>query len=327
MRNIITVSIAVVLLSGCASTPTGQIEAFGVAASGVTSKIDEVISDYNYANVNNKLVEMAQTNKKYGADDMVPIKEIIIRNSDKKNYALYKANKALGIYAKSLSALANAGSRDEFALAGVKLATSIKGMNDQYKELVDPNKSLISDENSGKIGRVFSELGTYYVEHKRGKALKKIIIAADPSIQTIGQVINDQLLKGVIEGRLYTMKGTELAGYFDDYNSQVATLSFAKKKKMLDEIYEKYVDMESATATIIQAQKAIVSVTKAHSEIKSELESDRFDSKRIRQALESIKTVHKSFDDLEELMMNCETKIVSDDEKGIICKEELTPEA
>lgn len=320
MRIIPIVTVAVVLLSGCVSIPTGNIDAFGVAASDVTNKIDAVISDYNKANINDKLVAMAQYNKKYVKSDMDPIKKVIIRDSDKKNFALYKANHALGSYAKSLSALANAGSREELALAGVKLSKSLKGMNDQYKTLKETQNDLISDENSGKIGRVIAELATYYVEYKRGKALKEIIIAADPSIQTIGKIINDQLLKGVIEGRLYTMRGNELAGYFSDYNSQANKLSFAKKKKLLDDIYEKYIAMESTTATVVQAQKAIASVMKAHAELRAELEKDHFNSRRITKALENIKTVHNSFDDLEELIKTCETEIISDDEKGIICK-------
>lgn len=321
MRIIPIISIAVVLFSGCASIPTGNIDAFGIVASDLTNKIDEVISDYNKANVNDELVAMAQSNKKYVKSDMDPIKKIIIRDSDKKDFALYKANHALGGYAKSLSAIANAGSREELALAGVKLSKSLKGINDQYKTLKETQNDLISDENSGKIGRVIGELATYYVEYKRGKALKEIIIAADPSIQTIGKTINNQLLKGVIEGRLYTMRGNELAGYFSDYNSQADEPSFAKKKKLLDDIYEKYITMESTTATVVQAQKAITSVMQAHAELSAELEKDRYNSRIITKALENIKTVHNSFDDLEELIKTCETEIISDDEKGIICKE------
>ncbi len=314
--------VAAALLSGCTSIPTGNIEAFGVATADVTNKIDAVISDYNKANVNDKLVVMAQSNRKYVKSDMDPIKKVIIRDSDKKGFALYKANNALGNYARALTSLANAGSHEELALAGVNLSKSLKGMNEQYKTLKETEKDFISDESSGKISRVISEIASYYVDYKRGKALKEVITAANPSIQTIGKVISDQLLRGVIEGRLYTMKGNELAGDFADYNAMVEKLSFSQKKKALDDIYEKYIAMESTTATVTQAQKAILSVMKAHNELAAELKNDRFDSKRIAVALQNIKTVHKSFDDLEELMKSCETEIIADDEKGIICKAE-----
>ncbi len=315
------IPVIAIFLSGCASTPTGNIEVFGLAAADVTNKIDAVLSDYNAANINDKLVIMAQSRKKYVTSDFDPIKEIIIRDADKNNFALYKANNALGSYAKSLSALAGAGSRDELAIAGVKLSKSLKGMNEQYQTLTETKNNLISDENSGRVSRVIAELSTYYTEQKRGKALKEIIIAADPSIQSIGKIINEQLLKGVIESRLYTMRGNELAGYFDDYNSTASKSSFSSKKKMLDEIYKRYIKMESTTATIMQARKAILSVMRAHGELKKELEKDRFDSKEILQALGNIKTINKNLGDLEELMKNCKTEIISDEEKGIICKE------
>ena len=315
------IAITALTLSGCTSTPTGNIEAFGVAASGVTEKIDAVISDYNTANINDKLVTMANFSKKYTKSDFDPIKKVIIRDADKKDFALYKANKALGGYAKSLSALAKAGSREELAMAGVKLSTSLKGINEQYQILADTDKNLITDENSSLVSRVISEIATYYVENKRGEALKKIILAADESVQTIGTVINEQLLKGVIEGRLYTMRSNELAGYLSDYNAKSSKSTFANKKKELDKIYQKYIVMESSTATVIQAQKAIYSVMKAHKKLKTELENDRFDSKELFKVISDIKTVHKSFDDLQELMMDCTTEIIADDAKGIICKE------
>jgi len=321
MKIIFVIIAAVLVLIGCASTPTGNIEAFGLATSNITEKIDSMVSDYNAANINDQLVVMAQSDKKYVRSDFDPIKKIIMRNSDKKNFALYKANKALGDYSESLTALARAGSKEEIAMAGVKLSTSLKEMNEQYKDLSENNSDLISDESGGSISRVVSELSAYYVENKRGEALKKIIITADASVQAIGKVINDQLLKGVIEGRLYAMRSNELSGYFSDYNSKAKTDSFASKKKSLDEIYKKYIEMESATATMIQAQKAILSVMAAHSKIKDELKNDKFSSKKILKAISDIKIVHKNFNDLEELMISCETKIVSDDEKGIICEQ------
>lgn len=320
MKRLYIIATAAIVLSGCASTPTGSIEAFSASTVGVTDKIDAVISDYNKANINDQLVEMALDRKKHTASDFDPIKDIIIKDSDKKDFALYKANKALGDYAKSLSALATAGSREELAMAGVKLSKALKGMNAQYKILKQTNNDIISDKNSGTISRVISELTTFYVQNKRANALKDIILSSDESVQTIGRVINEQLLKGVIEGRLYTMRNHEINGYFSDYNAIVADASFTEKKKMLDELYEKYIVMQSTTATVVQAQQAITSIMMAHAKIKSELEENRFTSKEIIKAISEIKTVHKSFDDLEELILTCETEIISDAQKGIICK-------
>ncbi len=320
MKGMFIIATAALLLTGCASTPTGNIEAFGVAASWVTDKIDAVIGDYNTANINDRLVAMAQSKRKYVQSDFDPIQRLIIRDADKRHFALYRANRALGDYAKALSALANAGAREELALAGVKLSKSLEGMNQQYRSLAETDTDLISADSRGTISRVVAELSTYYVDTKRGKALKAVIIAADDSVQAIGTVINDELLTGVIEGRLYAMRSNELAGYFADYNAKSSKGSFASRKKSLDAIYKKYIAMQSTTATLVQAQHAISSVMAAHAKLKSELANDRFSSQALFDAIAAIKTVHSNFDDLEALMMRCDTEIVADDAKGIICQ-------
>jgi hypothetical protein len=317
------VTVILILLSGCTSIPTDKIDAFGLAALDVTNKIDAVLNEFHKANINNELVKMAQSRKKYVTSNMNSIKTIIIRDFKKKNFAIYKANHALGDYSKALSALAKAGSHDELELAGANLSNSLKRMNIQYKKIRGNQNNLISNKNSGKISRAFAELASFYFEYKRGKALKDIIIAADPSIQTIGQIIHDQLLKNVIGNRLYTMRYSEMAGYFDDYNIQVKANnpSFVKKKKMLWAIYEKYLRMLSSTATIVQAQKAILSIMKAHAELRAESEKNCFNIKNITKTIENIKTVHNNFNDLEELIQNCETEIIFDAKTGLICKE------
>lgn len=322
MRQYLTIICTAILLTGCVpTTPTGNIEAFGVSAAGVTDKIDAVISDYKRANIDNEIVKMSDRNITYDTDSLDPIKKIIIRDNSAKDFALYKANKALNNYAKSLAELAKAGSRDEIALAAAKLSASLNDMNAQYKTLAEKQEDILSDEKSSMLSRIVAEITTIYAEAKRAKALKEIIITADDQIQTICKTINAQLLKGVIETRLYTMKETELNAYFNDYNKGVENKSFAAKKKELDIIYSKYVEMQSSTATIAQAQKSITSVMNAHAKLKEELEKDNFNSKEIFKAISDIKELHNSFDDLQELMTSCETEIVQDSKKGIICKE------
>ena len=45
--------LVVLLLLGCVSTPTGNIEVFGDATKGITDKFDAVIQEYNDANIQN----------------------------------------------------------------------------------------------------------------------------------------------------------------------------------------------------------------------------------------------------------------------------------
>ncbi|GEM_PF-1991083 len=310
------------ILSGCVTTdPTGNIEVFGTVASGVTEKVDNVIKEYNQALVLNELTKIAQRTSPLSMAKLDPVKKVIIKDADKKNYALYKANKSLGSYAGALTALSRAGSREEIDLAATQLYGSLHNMNEQYKTLKETDDDLITDKMSSLLGRITGEIAGFYIEQKRNKKIKEIVIAADPPIQKICEVVETELLKGVMEGRLYTMKYTELSGYIKDFNKTVKTATFAKKKTALDEIYKKYIEMQSSSASIQTSVKAIKAIKKAHGLIKKGLEDNKFSSKKIIDAIGKLKDIHDHYDDLEVLMFTCKGEIIADPDKGIICKD------
>ena len=316
----IGLSIIFILLSGCAATPTGNIEAFGNAAKGVTEKINNVINEFNSAKVNNELTKIAQHKRPITISKLDPIKKVIIGDVDKKKYALYKANKAIGAYADALSGLAKSGSENEIDLAASKLYSSFHNFNEQYKVLAETDDILIKGKTSARIGSIIAAIGGAYADKKRGEAIKSIVIKSDPYIQSIGDVIIKEFLKGVIEERLYTIKHTELSGYIKDYNAKVTKSLFSAKKKSLNKIYEKYIEMQSSSASITQAIKAIKEIKRTHKILKNEVEKDRFSSKELVASIGRLKDIESHYDDLEAMMLSCETEIVADDKKGIICK-------
>ncbi len=248
------------------------------------------------------------------------IEELLIMEADKKNYALYKATNALGVYAQALSGLANAGNRNEIDLAASQLYGSLHNMNEQYKTLAETEEELVSNETSSAISRIIAEITNFYIEHKKNKKLQEIIVLADKPIQVICDEIEKQLLIGVIEGQLFVMKHTELFGYIADYNAVVATESFEKKRKRLDKIYEKYLAMQSSSASIQTSVKAIKAIKKAHKTLRTDLEQDKFSSSNIVKSIGELKDIHEHYDDLEAMMLSCETEIIADPQKGIICK-------
>lgn len=310
--------LVVLSLLGCASTPTGNIEVFGDTTKAITDKVDAVIKEYNDANTQNEITKLAQHSKPITIDSFNPVKQILIMEADKKDYAIYKSNKALGSYAAALSDLAKAGNRNEIDSAAAKLYGSLHSLNNQYKEM--RGADLIDDTTSATIGRIIAEIGSLYVEKRRGEALKSIIIAADKPIQTICDVIIQELLKGTIQERLFTMRYTELTGFISDYNETATKATFEHKKKALEGIYQKYRTMQASSAAIEQAITALQSVKKAHATIMKEVQEDRFTGKRIVAAIGNLKDVQDHYNSLEELMLTCKTQIVADDRKGIICK-------
>jgi hypothetical protein len=320
-RTALSLLIALSLI-GCATTPTANIAVFGDVTKGVTDKLDASIKEYNDANIQNELNKLAQHSNPISIKSLDPVKTVIIQDADKKDYLIYKANKALGSYAAALSGLAKAGSREEIDLAAAKLYGSIHTFNEEYKGVKGSN--LIDDKTSATIGRAIAEIGSLYVEQKRGNALKVIIVSANEPVQKICDVIINDLMKGTIQSRLYVMSNTELTGYISDYNDMVAKASFVNKKKAIDVIYQKYISMQGASVSVEQAIAALQAVKKAHATITQEVKEDRFTSKSIIDAIGDLKDTHDHYNKLEELMLSCKGKITTEDKKGFICKEDTT---
>ena len=80
--------------------------------------------------------------------------------------------------------------------------------------------------------------------------------------------------------------------------------------------------MQSSSASVSQAIKAIKEVKKTHSTLKNEVENDKFSSDKLVKSIGRLKDLESHYDDLEDLMLSCGTEIVADDDKGIICKED-----
>ncbi len=169
----LAISLMIILfVSGCASTPTKNIEAFGLATKNVTNKIDTLMSQYNSAEINDTITSVAQSKKSFKIYSFAPIEKVLARKANKKNYALYKANDALGKYAEALSGLAKAGDRGKTDLAATKLYASIYNFNKQYKILNETTTDLIPKEKIAIFGKIVAGVSGLYFEQKRGKAIR-----------------------------------------------------------------------------------------------------------------------------------------------------------
>lgn len=317
---LIFLTLFVLFGTGCVSKNTGNIATFGTATKGVSDKINDVINEYNEGVIKNEINQIAEAQDIFQIKQYNKLDSILIKQTRKKEYALYKANKALGSYAKALSDLAESGSQDKVKESASKLYGALEGMNEQYKTLTDSDEDLLTKENSSIISRFVAEIGYFYIESIRRKAISEIVPAADPSVQKICDVIKDELLKGAIEGRIYTFRDTEITGYVIEYNKKIRFNSLEKRKAGLNKIYEKYLAMKTSSVSVQAAIKAIGAIKKAHTTMKTELQKGKFASKDILETIGELKDIHDSFDDFEKLMIECETEIIIDDKKGIICK-------
>ena len=168
MKNLILTASSILFISGCASTPTTQISEFGDSTKAITERIDTVIEEYNNTALDRQFTSYASTYKlgkarEFSSDELAKI-EKPISVKQKKNLAIYRANKALGGYASSLSLLASAGTRADIDLAAANLYGSIVSINDQYKTIKETDKDLFDNENLAQTSKIIAAIGNVIVE-------------------------------------------------------------------------------------------------------------------------------------------------------------------
>lgn len=317
--------VGAIFLAGCATTPTTQISAFGNSTSAVTEKVDSVINEYNSAALDRKVTDFAATYNGERAilltsDELRKI-EKPITSEQKKNFAIYKANKALGAYSKSLSELASAGSRVDIDLAAANLYGSIANLNDQYKTLQETENDLFNTDKLASFSTLIAAIGSTIVEEERKKAIKGIVIEADPKVSLVCDVINKQLKSAGIEDAIATSRQYILSEEIVDYKSRAkTTMTLEERRAEIKRLYSLQQDVSNSKLLVQQTQKAIVAVKESHATLAKELKEGRFTSAAIALTIGRLKDMEKHYDDFEALLLSCK-KITKNDQGILSCED------
>ena len=273
-------------LAGCTTTPTTQISAFGNSASAIAGKVDSVIGEYNNAALDRQYTDYAATyngdkSSLLTSDELRKIKEPI-SPEQKKNFAIYKANRALGAYSKSLSDLASAGSRVDIDLAAANLYGSISSLNDQYKTIKETDKDLFDTSKLASFSTLIAAIGSSIVEKKRREAIKGIVTEADPKVSLICDVIIEQLKLAGIEDAIATSRQYILSEELIDYKSRVKTaMPLDERRAEIKRLYSLQQGVSNSKLLVQQTQKAIAAVKESHATLANELKEGRFTSAAI----------------------------------------------
>ncbi len=309
------------LLAGCGATPTTQIAAFGNSSSAITEKVDAVMVEYNNAALERMFTDYAATyNSNHASlltsDELAKI-EKPITPGQKKTFAIYKANKALGEYSKALSNLANAGSRVDIDLAAAKLYGSITSLNDQYKTLKDTQDDLFNTEKLANFSSLIAAIGSTIIEEKRRRAIKGIVQDAAPNITLICDVIIEQLKSAGIGDAIATSRLYVLREELIDYKSRIlkpTTLDWRRAE--IKRLYYLQQNAFNSKLLVQQTQNAITAVKNAHATLAKELKKGRFTSAEIASTIGRIQELEKHYNDFETLLLSC--KKITKDKEGIL---------
>lgn len=326
MREFAVTSIMIVLLTGCATTPTTQIEAFGDSAKALTDKVGAVIDEYNEAVLTRRFTDYAATYSGRHASLLTStlLEEIHqpIDNNAKQGMALYRANSAIGAYAQSLSALATAGSQADIDLASAKLYGAMVGINTQYNATNPSGTDLFSTTDFAAATKLIAAIGSSIIEKQRNDAIKGIVISADAKIGTLCDLIDRQLDEsGVYEGirasRQYVL--TEEVKDYQSRAQQDTTLEWRRTEiKRLHSLQQGVI---TSRLLVQNAQKAIRAVKEAHAVLANELKNDKFTSASIAQAIGHLKDLENRYNSYETLLLECK-KIEKDKNGSLFCNDE-----
>lgn len=313
------------LLLGCSDTPITQIQAFGDSTKGITDKVDAVLIEYNDVALNRDITNYASAyvgsnaGKFKMADLQALNKPIDIKQ--KKDFALYRANQAIGDYAAALGDLSVAGSRAEIDLAASRLYGSMTSLNAQYKTIKDSGESVFKEEDFALFSRVVAEVGSVIVEEKRNKALKDIVVKANPKIGLLCDVIDSQLGNSGIDQGIMTARNYVLVEELGEYkNKATKDTTLEWRRAEVKRLYDLKEGVNTSKLYVQNAQKAVRAIKSTHSVLAEELANDRFNSAAIASAVGRLKNINSHYDDYENLLMECK-KIVADDKGVLSCAE------
>ncbi|MBY8035538.1 hypothetical protein KW481_18425 [Vibrio fluvialis] len=302
-------------LSGCSVTPTGPIASYSDNARQVSQQIDSLISDYNASARNEVLATLTTSPNKVTKQSLQTAAQAGLGNLD--GNALYQANQALLTYSQALYQLSTTASNQEMARAGVKLADALSDLDHAYQKW--GKASVISDEQAARSSRIISEAFAVYTDRQRAKAIRDLVMAADPLVQSLSRHVAEQILRQDFSQRLEVAKNIELSLYLTAVNN-TRRQDLLLRRQAVEQSYQRYSAMLASLASVESSARALHEMASAHHVIASEVQAGRFDSSRIIDAVQHLKRTHKLFSSVEDMVNTCLSQVIID-QNGARCPE------
>ncbi|EKO3989905.1 hypothetical protein DX541_01320 [Vibrio fluvialis] len=302
-------------LSGCSVTPTGPIASYSDNARQVSQQINGLISDYNASSRNEVLATLTTSPNKVTKQSLQTAAQAGLGNLD--GNALYQANQALLTYSQALYQLSTTASNQEMARAGVKLADALSDLDHAYQKW--GKVSVISNEQAARSSRIISEAFAVYTDRQRAKAIRDLVMAADPLVQSLSRHVAEQILRQDFSQRLEVAKNIELSLYLTAVNNTTRQ-DLLLRRQAVEQSYQRYSAMLASLASVESSARALHEMASAHHVIASEVQAGRFDSSRIIDAVQHLKRTHKLFSSVEDMVNTCLSQVIID-QNGARCPE------
>ena len=180
-RIILLANALFVLVTGCTSVK--DIQTFGKATAAATAAASKGYSDYvrDYTDARREGISVSDT----------PLKSTDLERpfeNSRAGEALTGALDQLGKYATTLEALATKDASADIKAVALDVKTNLTALNASVHK-VSPKTSAFSESDISTISGAVAAVADIYVEHLREEALKKVILQADPGVQTVVAVL------------------------------------------------------------------------------------------------------------------------------------------
>lgn len=299
-------------LAGCATTPVSQVAMFGTTAHEVSGKVDAVLDEYNRVALERQFTDYAAAYNGNHAhlltsEALSGISEPITPDQ-KKNFAFYKANRALASYTKALAELAYAGgSREAIDRASARLFGSMVSLNDQYRILTETRADLFDKEKMGAASTLITGIGSVLVDHKRREALRGIVIQSDPAISHVCDLLITQLDEAKMEESIAASRQNILTEELVDYKTRIATTmtTLDWRREQLRRLYGLQQGVYHSKLLVQQAKNAIMEVKSTHAVLARDLAENRFSSREMAAAVGRLVELKDHYEDFHSLLLDC----------------------
>lgn len=310
------------VFAGCSTIPTAQIEAFGEKSNSLSKDVSVVIDEF-YEAQRKKEVEVAisaggqiQTLNSLKVFD----NKLFKTAKDAKKSSLVKASQALNNYFNMIHQLTLIGDKEKYALTGAELSTAVFSLNDAHKAL-GGNGELISKEDAAKIGKITGSVSYLYAKNRAAKAIRKIVVSADPAIQKLVSAMDDTLSRGFIKKELYGYRSEHVLAMVVDYSTHEAEMRMPERREELNKILDEYKKLQGTSEAIENTRKTLKAIGAAHAKLAGSLRKKEYTGKDIIDAVKSLENEGKYFDKVEETFIGCASnQLEAKANEGLVCK-------
>lgn len=293
LKVFITIISAAVLF-GCAR-PTTHISAFSMASEDLAAQAIRGYELLNETTVQRKIAEVA-------ADpELLPDENTFVGLLEGKESLAIRmmALDYLRAYSAALGDLSTADVRTDIDKASKDLYGALIGLRDTFKK--ETGKDVgIGNEDLAIIATAVDAIGTVIAEAKRRRAIKTIVIKADPAVQNVSKLLRDEIpiFGEFVKGNLSTIE-TEM---IKSYQRRANKLTFDHRVKYIQRIRKQHHIANDSENFFKDLGTAADMLGRSHAALRAAVEKNKFTTpeliEQIGELVDFAKSLREFYKDL-----------------------------